>query len=566
MTRPDRATLLSLLLLTVLTLAVFHGVAGNDFIDYDDLIYVVQNPRVNSGLSLDNVAWAFGSGYAANWHPVTWISHMADVQLFGMDPQGHHLVNLVIHALNAGLLFLLLTGLTGARGRSLLVALLFAIHPLHVESVAWVAERKDLLSSCFGLLALLAYAGYARSGDRLRYALVLLFFALSLMSKPMLVTLPFLLLLLDYWPLGRLEPGGARGFPGRASLSRLVAEKLPLFALSALSSCVTLVVQSRGEAVHSLQLTSLSFRIGNALVSYLRYLGKALWPQDLSVLYPLPKSIPPLQSVGSALLLLAVTCGVAIASRRRRYLAVGWLWFLGTLVPVIGLVQVGLQSGADRYTYLPLVGIFIMAAWGVADLAEEHPSLALPSRAAGCLAVLALGCAAWSYQRCWSDSKALFGHAIAATADNYYAHYLLGNALSREQSYREALNEYARARELGAPFADLLVNSGIVHAKLGEQEQAAADFSAALALKPRSPYVQYNLAVSLQKQGRLEEAVRHYREVLREDPYHVEGRYNLALALMSLKRCDEAAAQLSEAIRIRPELDGARAGLQKCGG
>jgi protein O-mannosyl-transferase len=555
--------------LSLLTIIVFQGVLGNGFLNYDDFQYVTDNSHVTSGLTEENLIWAFTSGYAANWHPVTWLSHMVDIELFDMNPQGHHLMNLLLHTANTCLLFLILNKISGAVWRSAIVAALFAIHPLHVESVAWVAERKDVLSTFFALLTLLVYTCYVQSRSTLRYLALCGCFTLGLMSKPMLVTLPFVLLLLDYWPLRRFGIGVGKAADeqhqvgNKLPLSRLVIEKLPLFALAILSSCITIYVQKE-EALHTLEVTPLSFRIANALVAYLRYLGKTAWPSDLSVLYPLPRTIPVLHSISSAILLLLISYGVYVLSRRRPYLLVGWLWFLGTLVPVIGIVQVGLQSMADRYTYFPLIGIFILIVWGVADLAVHRPSWRIPLALATAVLLIVYSAVAWSYERCWKNSTTLFTHAIAATSDNYYAHYMLGKALYEDNMIPEALAQYVMVRQLEPRFADAYINMGIIHAKQGNQAEAINLFRTALSLKPGSKYVHYNIAVALQTQGKLDEAMTHYYEVLRLDPYNVGGHYNLGVALMSLKRWDEAIIHFTEAVRLKPEFEDARQNLQIC--
>jgi len=570
MNQSVRNNVLFCVFLIVLTVAVFWNISGNDFINYDDFQYVTDNRHVTSGVSVENVVWAFTSGYASNWHPVTWISHMVDVELFDLNPQGHHLINLLLHTTNACLLFLFLNKITGAAWRSVVVAALFAIHPLRVESVAWVAERKDVLSTCFALSTLLLYSWYVQKRTTWRYLAFFSCFVFGLMSKPMLVTLPFVLLLLDYWPLGRFAPwGGDAGdqppnpAPHTLPLSALVKEKLPLLAAAILSSCVTMIVQ-RAEALHTLEITPLSFRIANALVAYLRYLGKTVWPTDLAVLYPLPQAIPPLHSVGSALLLLLVSYCAFVFSRRRPYLLVGWLWFMGALVPVIGIVQVGLQSMADRYTYFPLIGIFIVVVWGVADLTERRPAWRIPLAVstAGILAVLST--VTWSYERCWENSTTLFTHAIEVTSDNYYAHYMLGNAYYKDALFQDALTQFGRVLQLNPRFADASVNAGIIYAKQGNQAEAIKLFTTALTLKPGSYAVHYNLAVALQAQGKLEEAMIHYREVLRFDPENIGGHFNLGLALMDLKRCDEAIPHFSAAMRLKPGLEDARRYLQEC--
>ena len=570
MNQTTKNNVLFCLFLIVLTVSVFWGIRDDDFINYDDFQYVTNNRHVTSGVTAENVVWAFTSGYASNWHPVTWFSHMMDVELFDMDPQGHHLMNLLLHTANACLLFLFLNKSTGAAWRSVVVAALFAIHPLRVESVAWVAERKDVLSTCFALSTLLLYSWYVQKRTAWRYLALFGCFVLGLMSKPMLVTLPFVLLLMDYWPLGRFVPGGADTTgpsPNPAAHTQLlfvlIKEKLPLFAVAILSSGITLIVQ-RAEALHTLEITPLSFRLANALNAYVRYLGKTFWPTDLAVLYPLPQTVPLLHSVGSAILLLLVSYCAYVFSRKRPYLLVGWLWFLGTLVPVIGIVQVGLQSMADRYTYFPLIGIFIMIVWGVADLTQHRPAWRIPLTVAtaGILAVLST--VTWNYEHCWENSTKLFTHAVAATTNNYYAHYMLGKALYDDNNLPDALAQYLIVRQLNPRFADAYVNAGIIYAKQGNQSEAVYHFTTALSLKPGSPSVHYNMAVALQAQGRLEEAMAHYHEVLRLDPDHVGGHYNLGVALMDLKRWNEAIPHFSAAVRLNPGLEDANHNLQKC--
>ena len=569
MNRPVRINLIFCFVLSLLTFAVFRGLLGNGFLNYDDFQYVTDNRHVTSGLSIENVIWAFTSGYAANWHPVTWLSHMMDVELFGMDPQVHHLVNLLFHCANACLLFLILNKITGAVWRSVLVTALFAIHPLHVESVAWVAERKDLLSTFFAMLTLLVYTLYVQQRGTWRYLAVLGCFTLGLMSKPMLVSLPFVLLLLDYWPLRRFGTVDGEAddelyqVANKPPFSHLVIEKLPLFALAILSSCITIYVQ-KAEALHTLEVTPLPFRIGNALVAYLRYLGKMVWPSDLSVLYPLPMSIPLLHSMSSAILLLLISYGAYALSRRRPYLLVGWFWFLVTLVPVIGIVQVGLQSMADRYTYFPLIGIFIMIVWGLSDLAEHRPSWRIPLAAAAVGLILVYSIVAWKYEQSWKNSTTLFTHAIEVTSDNYYAHYMLGNALYEDNLFQDALDHYTKVRQLNPRFADVYVNMGIIYAKQGMQSEAINNFTTALSLKPGSKYVHYNIAVALQAQGKAEEAMSHYSEVVRLDPENIGAHYNLGVVLMGLKRWDEAIRHFAEIVRLKPESVDARQNLQIC--
>ncbi|MGA3267810.1 MAG: hypothetical protein ABSE16_13415, partial [Verrucomicrobiota bacterium] len=448
------------LLLALFTLLVYLPAGHDSFLVYDDNDYVTDNQAVQDGLTWGGVKWAFTTGHAGNWHPITWLSHMLDCQLFGLNPGPQHLVNVLFHTANTVLLFVLLLRLTQALWPAALVAALFAWHPLHVESVAWIAERKDVLSTFFGLLAVLAYAQAvgaeprpaaektgAAAADVPRFThhasrfhcLALLCFALGLMSKPMLVTLPFVLLLLDYWPLRRLNA---------STLQRLAAEKIPYFLLAAISSVVTFLVQRQSEAVISLARVSLRYRLENAPVAVGRYLLKLFWPADLAAFYPLADKISPL-AVLAAIAVLAVVTVVAWRARRRApYVLVGWLWFLGTLVPVIGLVQVGGAAMADRYSYIPSIGVFLAVAFGVRAAAQrwQIPRFAVPAAAmvilAGCLVATA------HQLRFWRDSDTLFRHALAVTTNNDVAHVNLGVTLDQEGRYEEALAEYYAAARL----------------------------------------------------------------------------------------------------------------------
>ncbi len=379
-----RREILICLFLVLATLTVYWQVGNYEFVNFDDDKYIIENFHVQKGLTRDSVIWAFTATHVSNWHPLTWLSHMLDFQLYGLNPSGHHLTNVFFHLVNTLLLFLVLKLMTGALWRSGLVAALFAVHPLHVESVVWVAERKDVLSTLFWMLTLWAYLGYTKRPGVKRYLVILLAFALGLMAKPMLVTLPFVLLLLDYWPLKRIELGqSAIGLPAASQPStiankpgaqafRLLLEKTPMFVLAAVSSVVTFIVQKSGGAVGALETYPFKIRMANALLSYVIYLKKMIWPQNLAVFYPHPgQSLPMWQAAGAGLLLVVVSIAVIRAGRRYPYLPVGWLWYVGTLVPVIGLVQVGDQAMADRYTYVSLIGLFIVVAWGVPDVARS---------------------------------------------------------------------------------------------------------------------------------------------------------------------------------------------------
>ena len=511
----DRRRWAAAALLALGTLALYARVAGHQFLFFDDDRYVTANARVLGGLSWDGVRWAFGTFDVANWHPLTWLSHMLDVQLFGPSAGAHHLVNAVLHAVNAGLLLLVLSRMTGAPGPSLLVAALFAVHPLHVESVAWVSERKDLLSTLFGLLMLGAYAGYARRPGPWRYLLVALSLAASLLAKPMWVTAPFLLLLLDLWPLQRLEGSSVAAddrcppLPGQSSW-RLVTEKLPLLALSAASSAMAVAAQRGSGALMSLEEAGLGERLANALVSYIRYLWKTLWPAGLSPFYPrLAGGIPGWQVAGAAVLLLALS---ALALRRLRsspWLLVGWLWFLGTLVPVIGLVQVGSQAMADRYTYLPVVGLFVAVAWEGARLAASWGERGRrAARLAGWAAVGLLSALAFRQIGLWRDHETIFRHAIAVDRDNGRAHLVLSQGLAARGRYPEALLHAQEAVRLEPWYARAHKNLGFVLYRTGLVDEAIAAFRQAIALQPDFAEAHGNLAIAYGKKGWTEEAMR----------------------------------------------------------
>jgi protein O-mannosyl-transferase len=498
-------------LLTAGTLLLYARVASFGFLHVDDDRYVTDNPWVRRGLSWDGLAWAATTLDVSNWHPLTWLSHMLDVQLFGLAPGAHHLVSAVLHAVNVGLLFLALLRMTGATGRSAFVAAVFAAHPLHVESVAWVSERKDLLSTLFGLLMLLAYASYAARPAWRRYALVVACHAASLLAKPMWVTAPFLLLLLDAWPLGRWSrspPGPDHpAVPGISSAARLVAEKLPLLALSAVSCVMTVIAQGRGGSVVGAEL-GLGARVANALVSYVRYLGKAFWPSSLAAFYPHPAHGLTWAQVSAAAGLLAVITWVALrAWRAAPWLAVGWLWFLGTLVPVIGLVQVGMQAMADRYMYLPLVGLAVAVAWE----GERWARRAGAARAlapAAVLMVAVLAGLAWRQLGFWSDQVNLFRHAVEVTGPNPRARLFLAQGHLAAGAYAEAAAQLAEATRLDPGDPRARKNYGYALFRLGQVDEAIAQLRAAVALDPDYAEAHGNLAIAYGRKGWTDLAMR----------------------------------------------------------
>lgn len=490
-------------------LVVFWQSADHEFVNFDDELYVTRNSHVQAGLTYQGLVWALTTTHVGNWHPLTWLSHMLDCELYGLNPGGHHFTNLLLHIANTLLLFMVLKRMTGALRRSAFVAALFALHPLHVESVAWVAERKDVLSTFFWMLTMGVYVRYVERPGLNRYLLVLLSFALGLMAKPMLVTLPFVLLLLDYWPLGRFQfrqssddsnsqSHESINFSNQRSLIfRLVLEKAPFFALAAVSGVVTFFVQQGGGAVRSLYVFPLDIRIANAMVSYVSYIEKMIWPHHLAVFYPHPGMLPMWQIAGAGLLLVCISVLVVRAARRHPYLLTGWLWYLGTLVPVIGLVQVGSHAMADRYTYVPLIGLFIMIAWGSCDISERWRYrkivLAISTGVLLCASMISTG----SQVRYWQNSVALFEHTLDVTANNWLAHNNMGIALARRGKFDEAIAHYSETLRIKPDYAPAYSNLGIVFAVQEKAEEAIAHFRKALQINPDYTAARKNLEVAL---------------------------------------------------------------------
>jgi len=533
--------------LVVATLAAFSGARSNSFLNYDDDVYVTENPHVVNGVSGENVRWALRSTEAANWHPATWLSHMIDVELFGFDAGRHHMTSVVLHAVNAVLLFLLFVRMTGALWRSAFVAGLFALHPLHVESVAWIAERKDVLSTLFWLLTTMAWLRWLSSKTAARYALVVACFAVGLMAKPMLVTLPLTLMLLDVWPLARAP--------------YLWKEKVPLFAMAAGSCVVTLVAQHRGGTILALSGLSLPSRVGNAAVTYGWYLGKTVWPTELAAFYPHPGAIRAWPAIVSALLLVGVTALAIRLARRAPYLAVGWSWYLVTLVPVIGLVQVGLQSAADRYTYVPLVGVFVAVSWGLAAIAEARPPLRPAVAAVSTAVLVALIPVTRAQVRHWKNNTTLFEHALAVTSSNCLAHNNLGLALAGAGQLEAAVTHYDEALRIKPDYIDAMSNRGAALHRLGRYQEAIDQLERALAVHPESPGVEVNLGNSLVATGRIDAAIEHYQRALRMRPGFYDAHQNLGLVLDNVGRHDEAITHYEQALHHRPSDAAAHLGL-----
>lgn len=539
----QRSRLIICVFLVVATLAAFWQATGCEFINYDDPSYVYGNPHVTTGLSFANIRWALTTTQMSNWHPLTWISHMADCQLYGLNPYGHHLTSVLLHVLNTVLLFLLLGRLTGSLYRSAFVAAMFALHPLHVESVAWVSERKDLLSALFFLLALFSYAVYVTKRGVAGYVAALCAFTFGLMAKPMIVTLPFLLFLVDWWPLGRF---------GKEPLRRLVLEKVPFLVLAACVSVITIYAQERSGALAHLEDLPVMARLANMSVNYGRYIVKTFWPHDLAFFYPLPRHVPAWQVVGATLLIVGISVPVFRLARRYPYLAVGWLWFIGGLIPAIGLVQVGIQSTADRYTYLPLVGIFVIIAWGLPELfkgARQSRTL-LPVAAGVCLLALAL---CTYFQTCrWKDSITLYNYTLGVTRDNFTVHYNLGVYLAEKGRNDEAIHHFTEAVKIAPDFAEAHYNLGIVLAEKGRIEEAIRHFTKAVIIEPDLAEGHNSLAFHLDTMGRVEEAIYHYLQVVRIDPGNAEAHYRLAIDLAKKGRMNEAEKHRESAMRLNP--------------
>ncbi len=582
--------LLIYLFLAVATLLAFWQVNRCDFIDYDDPSYVTENIHIRHGITTEAIRWAFTTGHCSNWHPVTWMSHMLDVELFGLKPRWHHLTNLLFHIANTLFLFFVFHRMTKTTWQSAFVAALFALHPLHVESVAWVAARKDVLSTFFWMLTMGAYVHYVEHPRFRSWLAVFAFFALGLMAKPMLVTLPFVLLLLDYWPLQRFEqktpareipveinkPAPANKRKGESSRKHpvqaivqdakpadrryqwalvrpLLIEKMPFFALAALSSIVTFIAQQKGGAVASLEGIPPGVRIANAFVSYIIYIGKTIWPENLAVLYIHPGWWPLWQVLGAVLLLIAVTLIVIREAKRFPYLATGWLWFTVTLVPVIGIVQVGLQALADRYTYVPLIGLFIMAAWGIPELFKnwryrKEVLTALPALIFPCLFIFT-----WTQAGYWRGNITLFDHALEVTIDNYVIQEHRGIAYAKLGNYRRAIEDYDRAIEINPQYSEAYNNRGVAYGKLGNYRRAIEDYDRAIEIDPECvlSYVYRGAAyLELANPG---QALPDYDRAIAIDPENPDGYANRGAAYDKLGNYRQAISDYDRAIEINHE-------------
>ncbi len=538
-------------LIIVTTLSVYFQVKNFEFISYDTPEYVYENKYVAQGLSAEGIKWALTTTYMSNWHPLSWLSHMLDVTLFGLEPGSHHLMNVFIHLLNTFLLYIIFLRMTGKQLQSATVAALFALHPLHVQSVVWVAERKDLLSTMFFMLTVIAYLNYLKNHSLKWYLSVILIYILGLACKPMIVTLPFVLWLLDYWPLKRY--GFKLNTPGRKVAAYSFGDKMPLLMLSAASSVITIVAQQSGGAMASLGEIGLKARLVNAVFGYTMYLRKIIWPDNIAIVYPYPEHLSSWAIVYSCVCILGTSMLSFWSIKKRPWLAVGWLWFVGTLVPVIGIVQVGMQSMADRYTYIPAIGIFVMVSWGMIAVMEEHSFNNKWMFALLIMLLFVYSSVTWKQIGYWRNSETLFRHTIDVTEKNYIAHNNLGYELLEKGDLDNAIRHLSRAIEIKPEFEVAHLNLGIAFSKTGNIEKAKEQYKIAIQMKPDYPEAYSNLGNVYYREGKYREAVTLYTRALGLKPDFVEAYNNMAAAMIQLGDNKKAIELFQNALRIDPD-------------
>jgi len=559
------------LLLIISTTAVYAPVRHHDFINYDDEIYIKDNNHVQAGLTSDSIKWAFSvtkDDERAYWHPLTWLSHMLDCQIFKVQPGYHHLSNLLYHLINVLLLFLVFFRMTGELWKSAFIAALFALHPLNVDSVAWIAERKNLLSTAFWFFTMLAYIYYARCPSLRRYLLVLTGMTAGLLAKPMLVTLPCVLLLMDFWPLQRItfawrEKSESIRFP-ESSLFLLISEKIPLLALSGISTALSALSLQHCDQFVSHDVVPLWLRVENALVSYIKYILKIFWPRDMTIFYPFPDAIPLWQVWGALLLLMVAFMIFFLLARKAPFLAVGWLWFTGTLVPVIGIIQGGRWPAiADRWTYVPAIGLFIIVSWGGAAFLEKFSQKKAPKIIAATLILLSLTIASNAQVKYWKNSITLFSHAIEVTKDNGLAHYNLGQALGEAGDFDQAIFHYYTALKINPKNDEAHVNLANALARKGEMDEAVSHFNLALKIDPENEYAHFNLANALVQTGKPDEAVDHFNIALKLNPKEDRAYVGLGNVFAGKKQLNKSVEYTLKALEINPKNEVASDNLGK---
>ena len=551
------------ILIACCTLLVYSQALDHQFLSFDDDVYVTANQHIREGFTGNSIYWALTSLTGGNWHPLTWFSHIIDYKLYGLNPAGHHATNIVVHTASSLLLLVFLTRTTGSIWQSSFVAAVFALHPLHVESVAWIAERKDVLCAFFWFASLIFYSRYSERGSTTAYAAALSMYALALMSKPMAVSLPVVMLALDHWPLKRFEfaGDGVSKCIVWKRVTGLIVEKLPFLALAFLSSIVTIYAQQQAGAVGQLQYLPLTLRFENALVSYVSYLLKTLWPVGLAVLYPFPRSIPVWQVLGSLVVISLFLLLVLRTVLTHRYLATGWLWYLVTLLPVIGIIQVGSQAMADRYMYLPLTGLLIMVAWGAPYLSGESCSRRVFCCGAGILLVAGYAVMTWHQLALWRNSVQLYRQTLAVTEENHLVHYNLGIEYQKQGLLDEAAEEYKKALLIQTDSIKTLTNLGLVYAARGDMRDAITTFLHIQRIDPEYAPARNNLGVVLSRMGDYDAAITEFREVLRINANDPEAHYNLGLIFTAQGKPDSAIVEYQASLAVNPENDKAHNNL-----